>query len=67
MTEVPPARPIDLRACGIDEMHAACLRARLRTIAEGWDRPDMDAYDVVYALPPHPGPRPPAPGPQAER
>jgi hypothetical protein len=37
--------PIDLRARGIDEAHAADLRARLATFALDWDSPEMDIYD----------------------
>ena len=36
---------VDLQAHGIDEEQAANLRARLKTIAEDWDRPEMDIYD----------------------
>src|SRR5919108_4646308 len=36
---------IDLRARGIDEAHAAELRARLAMFAEDWDSPDMAVYD----------------------
>ena len=36
---------IDLDARGIDETHAADLRARLKTFAEDWDRPEADIYD----------------------
>jgi hypothetical protein len=35
----------DLRACGIDENQAADLRARLKTFAEDWNRPEADIYD----------------------
>jgi hypothetical protein len=35
----------DLRARGIDEAHAAKLRARLGTFAEDWDSPEMAVYD----------------------
>ena len=35
----------DLRARGIDEAHAAELRARLATFAEDWDSPEMAVYD----------------------
>jgi hypothetical protein len=35
----------DLRARGIDEAHAAELRARLATFAEEWDSPEMAVYD----------------------
>ena len=38
---------IDLAARGIDESQAADLRHRLQTIAEGWNLPEMDAYDAV--------------------
>ncbi len=36
---------IDLRARGIDESQAADLRARLKTFAEDWDRPEAAIYD----------------------
>jgi hypothetical protein len=36
--------PIDLQERGIDEAHAADLRARLATF-EDWDSPEMDIYD----------------------
>ena len=36
---------IDLRSRGIDEVHAAELRARLASFAEDWDSPEMDIYD----------------------
>ena len=39
--------PIDLAARGIDESQAAELRHRLQTMAEDWNHPEMDAYDVV--------------------
>jgi hypothetical protein len=35
---------LDLQACGIDEAHAAELRARLATFAEDWGSPDMAIY-----------------------
>ena len=38
-------RDIDLRARGIDEVQAADLRARLKTFAEDWDRPEAAVYD----------------------
>ncbi len=37
---------IDLAACGIDERQAADLRRRLGSIAEDWNRPEMDTYDA---------------------
>jgi len=45
VTFLPRDGPIDLRARGIDESQAADLRRRLRTIAEDWDRPEMDVYN----------------------
>ena len=36
---------IDLRERGIDEAQAADLRARLKTFAEDWDRPEAAVYD----------------------
>jgi hypothetical protein len=36
---------IDLRARGIEETQAADLRARLKTFAEDWERPEADIYD----------------------
>jgi hypothetical protein len=45
---------IDLRARGIDEAHAAELRARLATSSEDWDSPEMaiyDDYDAARAAP----------------
>jgi hypothetical protein len=44
VTFLAPHR-VDLRAHGIDEAHAADLRARLSTFAEDWERSEMDAYD----------------------
>jgi hypothetical protein len=35
----------DLKARGIEETHAAELRARLKTFAEDWERPEADIYD----------------------
>ncbi len=36
----------DLRQLGIGKEQATDLRARLSTIAEDWQRPEMDVYDV---------------------
>ena len=36
---------LDLADRGIDEAHAADLRARLRTFAPDWDKPEMDIYN----------------------
>ena len=38
---------IDLEECGISEVQAADLRARLQTFAEDWERPEMGAYDAL--------------------
>jgi hypothetical protein len=46
-------RSIDLRVRGIDEAHAADLRARLATFAEDWDSPEMDIYDDYDAAKAH--------------
>jgi len=35
----------ELRARGIDEVHAAEMRARLAMFAEDWDSPEMAVYD----------------------
>jgi len=39
------SRRVDLQARGIDEAHAAELRARLATFAADWDGAEMDIYD----------------------
>ena len=39
------AATVDLRAHGMDEQQAAELRARLGAFAEGWNSPEMSAYD----------------------
>ena len=36
-----------LRDRGIDEAQAANLQGRLKTIAEDWQRPEMDVYDEL--------------------
>ncbi len=38
-------RAVDLRSRGINEAQASDLRARLRTFAEDWDRPETAVYD----------------------
>lgn len=45
VTFLAPAE-VDLRARGIGEAQAADLRARLKTMAEDWNRPEMDIYDA---------------------
>ena len=47
VTFLPERKEIDLRARGIDEAHAGDLRARLRSFADDWDRPEMDVYDEL--------------------
>jgi CheY-like chemotaxis protein len=37
---------IDLTERGIGKEQAARLRAKFNTIAEDWNRPEMDIYDV---------------------
>ena len=44
VTFLSPAS-IELAAAGIDEMHAAELRARLATFAEDWESQEMEIYD----------------------
>ena len=36
---------VELTSRGIDRQQAADLRARLRTFAEDWERPDLVGYD----------------------
>jgi len=36
---------VNLPTRGIDEVQAAELRARLKTFAEDWERPEADIYD----------------------
>lgn len=38
-------RAVNLRERGIDEAQAADLRARLKTFAEDWDRPEAAIFD----------------------
>jgi hypothetical protein len=35
----------ELRSRGINQAHAADLRARLATFAQEWESPEMDVYD----------------------
>lgn len=42
-----PTKPVLLNERGIDEQHATDLRARLKTFAEDWERPEMDVYDAM--------------------
>jgi hypothetical protein len=43
--EVEGNGSVDLSVHGIDQTHAAELRARLKTFAEDWERPEADIYD----------------------
>lgn len=43
--EAAPYRAVDLRDRGIGEAQAADLRARLKTFAEDWERPEASVYD----------------------
>src|SRR2546422_181820 len=38
-------REVDLRTCGVGEAQASHLRARLKTFAEDWNRPEASVYD----------------------
>ena len=38
---------VDLRGRGIEEAQASYQRARLKTFAEDWDRPEMDVYNEM--------------------
>ena len=39
-------KEINLQERGIGKTQAAELRGKLNTIAEDWNRPEMDVYDV---------------------
>ena len=47
--EVEENGGVDLPARGLGETHAAELRARLKTFAEDWERPEADVYDQAPA------------------
>lgn len=47
VTFLPDGGAIDLASRGMSTEHAADLRGRLRTFAEDWERPEMDAYDAL--------------------
>jgi len=38
---------VNLQERGIDQTQAAELRSRLRSIADDWERPEMDVYDEI--------------------
>ncbi len=39
-------KEIILKERGVNKIQAAELRAKLSTMAEDWNRPEMDVYDV---------------------
>ena len=41
-------RLIDLQELGIGKEEAAEMRGKFDTIAEDWNRPEMDIYDIDY-------------------
>jgi hypothetical protein len=45
VTFLPSNGPIDLRAMGIGEEEAWQMRWQLKSMAEDWNRPEMDVYD----------------------
>jgi hypothetical protein len=47
VTFLPARGEVDLPSRGIDSQRASDLRARLRTFAEDWSRPEMDVYDAI--------------------
>ena len=47
VTFLENAGPVNLSDRGIDQKQAGDLRRRLATIAEDWERPDMDVYDEM--------------------
>lgn len=47
VTFLAAERCVLLAEHGIGEAQAADLRHRLKSFAEDWDRPEMDAYDVL--------------------
>ena len=47
VTFLSDEKSIDLGARGISTTQAADLRARLKTIAPDWDRPEMNVYDEL--------------------
>lgn len=47
VTFLDAASVVHLAPRGIAPAQAAELRARLKTFAEDWNRPEMDAYDAL--------------------
>ncbi|MBA2606146.1 MAG: hypothetical protein H0U96_04670 [Acidobacteria bacterium] len=43
-------KKIILKERGINKIQAAELRAKLSTMAEDWNRPEMNVYDVDFSL-----------------
>jgi hypothetical protein len=49
VTFLPPREgPINLRALGISEIEAGKKRQQFETIADDWERPEMDVYDDYF-------------------
>lgn len=46
LLEVEGDNEVELRERGISQAQAADLRARLKTFAEDWERPEADIYDA---------------------
>jgi len=47
VTFLPGRGIVNLRDRGIDREEAAQLRWRLRSMAEDWERPEMEVYDEL--------------------
>ncbi len=47
VTFLPSPSSVNLSERNLDSSQAAELRARLRSFAEDWDRPEMDVYDEM--------------------
>jgi hypothetical protein len=47
VTFLPDNGSVDLASRGINPTQAENLRARLKSMQEDWQRPEMDAYDEL--------------------
>jgi hypothetical protein len=47
VTFLPGNGSVDLASRGINPAQAESLRARLKSMEEDWQRPEMDAYDEL--------------------
>lgn len=45
LLEMETSNGVELHERGIGQVQAADLRARLKTFAEDWERPEADIYD----------------------